>query len=306
MARLRGVLACVASLTLLYGCSDRTETPEGDPTGVISQRWTAPACGAVMATWDGTSAKSNGVDTGTGSSCAGTGTYGLQYQCVELVMRHFKTHWGLRWYGNAKDLLAHAKTASYFASGSPSDVAVYNNGDAAHPPVPGDMIIWTSGTYGHVALVTAVTASKVAIMEQNVTGVTPPGTFSLGFDGKTVAGRWGGVGPAGWVHAKANVGTTPPSDAGSDAAPPKDSGAPVDATPADAVVPEDDGGPLDEAGVGDPIGPPPDSGDASTSAADDTGLTGSCAYGTKDSNESFTVALLVALAIASRRRRARD
>jgi len=42
-------------------------------------------------------------------------------------MRHFKMHWGLHWWGNAKQLLAWA----------PADtVSVYYNGDGAHPPVP--------------------------------------------------------------------------------------------------------------------------------------------------------------------------
>jgi len=271
-----GRLWALAGLSVLLGSCSGPE-PEGDPTGVVSQAWTASACGTVLGTFDGTAAKSNGANTGTGSSCAGTGTYGLQYQCVELVMRHFKTHWNLRWYGNAKDLLAHAKTASYFQTGSPADVAVYTNGDGAHPPVAGDMIVWTTGTYGHVALVTNVTTSKVEILEQNVSGVTPQGKYTLGFDGKTVAGRWGGVGPAGWVHAKKNVLAAP------DAGAPKDSGL-LDGgadTGADAASDAaEDAGPDDaadptEPGLGDPIVAPP----GADAPAEDTAIEGSCSYG---------------------------
>lgn len=153
---------------------------------------TMPPCGTVMAVWDGTAAKSNGPNTGTGYSCAGGGTYGLQYQCVELVMRHFKTHWGLRWYGNAKDLLNNA----------PKDtVSVYYNGDVAHPPVPGDMLVWTQGTYGHVVLITNVTDSTVEFIEQNVNG---SGKGVLGYANGTIATRWGSWVPKGWAHAKAN------------------------------------------------------------------------------------------------------
>ena len=34
-----------------------------------------------------------------------------------------------------------------------ASVDVYNNGDASHPPKPGDMLVWTNSTYGHVALI---------------------------------------------------------------------------------------------------------------------------------------------------------
>jgi surface antigen len=191
----------VLLLPLLLSCSVPIDQ---DSIGRIEQAWTAPPCGSVMASWDGTAAKSNGACTASGCSCGGVGTYGLQYQCVELVMRHFTTKWRLRWYGNAKDLLAHAKVASYYKYGSPSEVAVYTNGDALHPPVPGDMVVWTSGTYGHVALVIGVRPGYVDIMEQNVFGYSPPGKYSLTYNGKTIAGRWGSAGPAGWAHAKAN------------------------------------------------------------------------------------------------------
>jgi hypothetical protein len=290
---------------LLISCSSAAE-PEGDPTGVISQRWTAEPCGKVLATWDGTEAKSNGTNTGTGVSCGGTGTYGLQYQCVELVMRHFKTHWNLRWYGNAKDLLAHAKSSSYFASGSPADVEVWNNGDGAHPPKAGDMIVWTSGTYGHVALITNVTASTVDIIEQNVSGVTPQGKYTLKFDGKTVAGRWSQPGPAGWIHAKKNIsgvvdsGTpdTTPADTGTG---PKDTGTIAEDTAVaeDSATSEDTapGGDPPE-GVGDPIVAPAND----NAPAEETQMEGSCAHGSAGGASTLPAIVLAALLVALRRR----
>jgi surface antigen/YHS domain-containing protein len=163
------------------------------------------ACGTVLGSYDGTEAYSNGDDTSTGNSCAGSGTYGLQYQCVELVMRHFKTHFGLSWSGNAKDLLANAPKG---------DVSVYLNGDGAHPPVPGDMIVWTKGTWGHVALVTSVHDGQIEILEQNVKGT---GKATLSWDGATIGVRWTSWVPAGWAHAKAsdvNVGGSGGSGAG--------------------------------------------------------------------------------------------
>jgi hypothetical protein len=160
-----------------------------------------PGCGSVLVSFDGTDAKSNGEDTGTGNSCAGSGAFGLQYQCVELVMRHFMRKWGLSWRGHAKALLDNAPRAS---------VDVYSNGDAAHPPVPGDMIVWTGGDYGHVVLVTNVSATEVEAIEQNYCG---SGRLRMPYSGGRVgARRPGGAEPAGWAHAKANTasGVAPP------------------------------------------------------------------------------------------------
>ena len=174
-----------------------------------------PACGTALASFDGTTAYSNGPYTSTGSSCAGAGTYGLRYQCPELVMRHFKTHWGLRWWGNARDLLKNAPTGS---------VDVYYNGDGAHPPVPGDMLVWTNSTWGHVALVTAVSSGGVDIIEQNVKG---NGRDTLPYDGKSIGARWGSWVPAGWAHARANhakSGSPSPSPPPSPPPPPPPSG----------------------------------------------------------------------------------
>lgn len=200
-------IACDFEAEVGGGWEDpETPTPVGDPTEEVnpsrSTMSSMPACGSALASWNGSTAYSNGPNTGTGYSCGGGGKYGLQYQCVELVMRHFMLNWNLRWYGNAKDLLNNAPKAQ---------VDVYYNGDGSHPPVPGDMIVWTKGTYGHVALVTSVTSSSVDIIEQNVTG---KGAVSLSYDGKTVGTRWGSWEVSGWAHAKSNPAkpgtTTPP------------------------------------------------------------------------------------------------
>ncbi len=74
-------------------CGDREQV---NPSAVESAITQAP-CGTSLATFDGTTAYSNGADSGIGISCAGSGAYGYRYQCVELVMRHFITHWGLHW-----------------------------------------------------------------------------------------------------------------------------------------------------------------------------------------------------------------
>ncbi|MHB8878944.1 MAG: CHAP domain-containing protein, partial [Myxococcaceae bacterium] len=199
------LLTCLAMSCGVAQQDQLLDTPETadevNPSRSLSgsRALTMANCGTALASFDGTVAYSNGANTGTGVSCGGVGGYGYRYQCVELVMRHFKTHWGLRWYGNAKDLLNNAPSAS---------VDVRWNGDGEDPPVPGDMVVWRSGTYGHVALVTAVRSGEIDIVEQNVSG---NGQATLPWDGASIGARWGNWVPAGWAHAKANgSGTTTP------------------------------------------------------------------------------------------------
>lgn len=189
--RLRHVFA-LASVSLALGCAPELEDSDPVNPSFFEQAAAMPPCHTGLASWDGTTAYSNASYTGTGTSCGAYVSTGYQYQCVELVMRHFKRKWGLRWYGNAKDLLTNAPRAN---------VEVFNNGDRAHPPRPGDMLVWTNSTYGHVALITAVRANAVDIIEQNVSG---NGRATLPYDGARIGARWTSWVPAGWAHAKAN------------------------------------------------------------------------------------------------------
>lgn len=188
------IVGCVWLGAGFVGCSAGEELEEVNPSANDAIRASAAPCGTPLASFDGTIAYSNGGYTGTGTSCAGYGAYGLQYQCVELVMRHFRSHWGLRWWGNARDLLNNAPRGA---------VDVYYNGDGAHPPVPGDLIVWQTGQWGHTALVTAVRPGAIDIIEQNVGGGN--GRATLRWNGSTIFGRWGGSWvPQGWAHARAN------------------------------------------------------------------------------------------------------
>ncbi|MCA9667127.1 MAG: CHAP domain-containing protein [Myxococcales bacterium] len=201
-------LAMLVASGLLAGCgvvgevgSDRDEEPLApelganivNPSGVRSAASAAATkpCGAVLATFDGTRAYSNGNASGTGTSCAGLGTYGYRYQCVELTTRHFKRKWNIMLYGDAKDLMDKAS----------ADVAVYNNGDTQNPPVPGDILVWTNGSVGHAALIVGVRPDAVDIIEQNVAGTDGKDTLTYS-NGRV--GRHLGWTPAGWVHAVAN------------------------------------------------------------------------------------------------------
>jgi hypothetical protein len=119
----------------------------------------APACGVAMASYGGVSAYSNGVDQCTGSSCGGYGTYGYQYQCVELAQRWMSEKFGITpiWYDNA----------NMMCDSYPSGVKKTTT------PSAGDLYVSLAGSYGHVAVITAVSSSTVTVLEQNS---SPTGT----------------------------------------------------------------------------------------------------------------------------------
>lgn len=113
----------------------------------------APSCGTTMTTFNGVAAKSNGANQCTGNSCGGYGTYGSQYQCVELAQRYFAQLYGTTpiWYGNAIDL----------CDTKPSGVSKTSN------PIPGDLVVFNTGTYGHVAVIKSISGGTINVMEQN-------------------------------------------------------------------------------------------------------------------------------------------
>jgi len=114
----------------------------------------AKPCGEAMYTFLGVSAKSNGAQQCTGSSCGGHGDTGYHYQCVELAQRFFAVKYNVHptiWGGNAKDLCTvHPSTVHRTSS-----------------PRPGDLAVRTSGTYGHVMVIMDVRGSEIDVMEQN-------------------------------------------------------------------------------------------------------------------------------------------
>lgn len=135
--------------------------PHGLSNGTHEYYATAPACGTCLATFQGVCAYSNGPDMGTGNSCGKYSTYGYQYQCVELAQRFFANKFGTPniWYQNAKG----------FCSSHPSRVSVTTN------PQPGNLMVFGWGSFGHVAVITAVSGSTINVIEQND---SPTGTNS--------------------------------------------------------------------------------------------------------------------------------
>jgi surface antigen len=147
----------------------------------------APACGTQMACYSGCCAYSNGPsDQCTGNSCNGDGSYGYQFQCVELAQRCFSQWYGITkvWYDNANEMCGNY----------PSGVQQTSS------PAPGDLMVFSWAPYGHVTVITAVNGNSISVIEQNS---SPDGTnvYQLGsqqcFLTPTKRGMCTGV-PDGW------------------------------------------------------------------------------------------------------------
>ncbi len=94
--------------------------------------------------------------------------YGQKWQCVEFIKRFFhdvKHH-------NMPDGMGHAK--SFFDPSLPDGalntrrgLVQYRNG-SLHVPQPEDLLVFTDTKYGHVAIVTQVSADSVELIQQNI------------------------------------------------------------------------------------------------------------------------------------------
>jgi len=105
-------------------------------------------CGGIMYTFRGVPAYSNGGNQGTGVSCAGTGQFGLRYQCVEFVQRYYKQFFPVQF---AKQMCA-SKPSRFKKVSSPN---------------PGDVYVNGNGQYGHTAIVIGSGKGYVDVAEQN-------------------------------------------------------------------------------------------------------------------------------------------
>ena len=116
-----------------------------------------------------------GVAGASGRNLAPDGyNIGIRYQCVEFVKRYYYQRFSHKMpnaYGHARD---------FFERGLPDGsfnirrgLQQHRNGGAS-PPAPEDLIVfapWIFNRYGHVAIVSAVSADAIEIVQQN------PGPF---------------------------------------------------------------------------------------------------------------------------------
>ncbi len=140
-------------------------------------------------------------------SCAGTGDG--TYQCVEYVKRFYSQAIGLNtsgWHGNGTD---------YYGSATAKGLTAYPNG-GTEAPKPDDILCFSGSTYGHVAIVTGVSATQVQLIEQNwarYSCFSPPNspvTLTITNGHYTCSNR-GSYVVQGWIRKPGVADTTAPS-----------------------------------------------------------------------------------------------
>ncbi len=178
----------------------------------------AASCGEILvkgSDWlggGGVDVRSNGQYQNTGTECKPGGEvynlsanppqYGYGWQCVELVNRLYNTKgWSGKLIltgGAAKNLYSDA------ANGKFAHLTAHANG-SGYKPVPGDIIVHSNGTYGHVAVVDSVSGGTLHSVEENASG---SGRNSYAYNGATGAASRSGVTISGYVHSDLNKAAT--------------------------------------------------------------------------------------------------
>lgn len=129
---------------------------------------------------------------------------GLKYQCVEFVKRYYYEYINHKMpdsYGHAKDFYQKGvPDATYIKS---RDLVQYANPSSTKPRVS-DLVVYDAtifNRFGHVAIVSRVTDSKIEIIQQNPGAMGPSReTYSLSKTG----GKWeiGKKGILGWLSKR--------------------------------------------------------------------------------------------------------
>jgi hypothetical protein len=200
--------AAVGAVLIQVAASLRIPAAPGKPAGAPSAPAQPPVsscchCPAWGAGWGTVLARLDGIPVywnagNVDNGC--TGTYGILYQCVELVQRYFALRWGYPpiWSGvdAAADMRAH----------HPAGITFIPNGGSPGPR-KGDALLFYGGVFGHVALVQRVDrrTGQIDVVEENW---SPTGTASLAiFADNTIGIRnsaYGSYTVAGWLHSAKN------------------------------------------------------------------------------------------------------
>ena len=160
-------------------------------TASSSDALQAQPCGTELAEVDGIHAYSNGWAEATGESCDGSSPNGaLRWQCVEFAQRYMHAIYSIQevW---------PVEYAAQMCDHHPNGTTAHRNGDG-YVPQRGDLAVWQTHTYGHVAVVAAVHGSDVDIVEQNG-GWSVTGSRTIDVSN-----------PACWVSAEENQGANDP------------------------------------------------------------------------------------------------
>lgn len=157
--------------------------------------------GEVVDVWRGVVVRANGqpYDRSHGRHYAADGYYyGRMWQCVEFVKRFYYDHYGHVF----PDGMGHAKSffdpeVAHGGWNARRGLRQFVNG-GGEAPRPGDLVVWTQGTYGHVAIVCRVEGDFVEVIQQNV---REGSRWRLATDGNKTTRRFGGSdGPCGFLR----------------------------------------------------------------------------------------------------------
>ncbi|MDH4460345.1 MAG: CHAP domain-containing protein [Flectobacillus sp.] len=161
--------------------------------------------GSISATFNNVAAKRNcpmGSSTTSGYNYEAGINTGYKWQCVEYVNRYYYLVYGM----NLKSSAIYGNAKGYYESNVHTSIGLvkYANGGSV-PPEIGDILVSTTGTYGHVAIVQGVSASKIDIIDQNFSYNS---SRSLTRNGNTIGSFGSGYTVSGWVRKK-NIPTPP-------------------------------------------------------------------------------------------------
>lgn len=157
--------------------------------------------GVTLDEYRGVAVYSNGLiySRSHGKHYGGDGYYyGQKWQCVEFVKRFFhRAH-----HHEMPDVWGHAKDFfdESIAQGrlNPArGLLQFRNGGDVYPKT-GDLVVFTNGGFGHVAIISRVTTNEVEVIQQNVLGhprqkfplTWTPASFQIGDSYQ----------PAGWLR----------------------------------------------------------------------------------------------------------
>ncbi len=169
------ILALLVSMMVMIGGGRawaNQYTVEWQPYG------TKVLAGSSWLGGNGVDAYSNG-DINTVSGDYSSPAVGMKWQCVELAQRLYKAK---GWDPNAGTLWGVDAVGIYGLAGFNS-----HPNDGTYTPVPGDMIVHSGNTTGHVAIVDYVSGNTVHVVEQNVAMVAESAasqaTYTIGGTG---------------------------------------------------------------------------------------------------------------------------
>ncbi len=168
----------------------RAEGVEKEPTDGMGEASSGrPAgWGEQMATFQGVPAFNNGADRRYWQR----GEFGYNYQCVEYVNRFSAKANGtgnMKGTGNAIDYAGNSRKSFGYTW--------VKNEPGAQLPEPGDILVFSGGKFGHVAIATRSSPGGVGMIQQNTSAATATLGIS-GKDGNTTVANYGSLKLEGW------------------------------------------------------------------------------------------------------------